>query len=85
MNFLVPKVLLEQILQYLGSQPYVSVANLIQGVGQCVLDPRDVVAGKRELEAKQAALKEKIVDIKPKVIKKAVKKGRKPTSDSSKS
>lgn len=74
MNFLVPKETLEAILQYLGQQPYVAVANLVQAIGRCALDPKDVEAGKKELEAKNKVLKEKVVDIKKPVIKKAVKK-----------
>lgn len=84
MNFLVPKATLEAILQYLGQQPYVGVANLIQAIGQCALDPKDVEAGKKELDAKKKAIEKKVVDIK-KAVKKAPKKEKKPTSDSSKS
>ena len=77
MNFLVPKALLEGILQYLGSQPYVNVANLIQGVGQCQLDPRDVKEGEKALADKKEKIKAKVVDLKKKVVKKAVKKAAK--------
>lgn len=74
MNFLVPKATLEAILQYLGSQPYVNVANLIQAIGQCQLDPRDVKKGEAEIAAKKEAIKNKVVDLKKKVVKRAVKK-----------
>jgi len=86
MNFLVPQATLEGIVRYLGQRPYAEVANLIQSIGQCQLDPKDVAAAKAELDKKNKALKEKVVDIKKPVIKKAVKKvSKKPTSDSSKS
>lgn len=83
MNFLVPKATLEAILQYLGQQPYVTVANLIQAIGQCKLDPRDIKKGEAELAKKKDELKKKVVDIKKKVtpsivrLKKAVKKAAK--------
>jgi len=79
MNFLVPKPTLEAILQYLGQQPYVGVANLIQAIGQCQLDPKDVKAGEAELAAKKAALEKKVVDIKKPVPKKGAKKNGKAT------
>ena len=79
MNFLVPKTTLEAVLQYLGAQPYVNVANLIGRLGQCQLDPRDIKKGEAELAAKKKEIEKKVVDIKKKVVKKVPKKNEKST------
>lgn len=81
MNFLVPKETLEAILQYLGQQPYVGVANLIGAIAKCELDPKDAEEAKKELDKKEAALKGKVVDIKKKVVKKVAKKEKKAKTD----
>jgi len=74
MNFLVPQATLEAVVRYLGQRPYAEVANLVQSIGQCQLDPKDLAAAKKALEAKKKEVEKKVVDIKKPPKKKVPKK-----------